>query len=296
MPKINIKKYSRSNISEPEIDSNIKKSRGRPKKANIETDNNIIYKIPQQEKEQETIPEPIPEPIENDEIDTPDLELNEPFLEELNVNNYIEPPSENERKEIEKQQKQYEKQIEKQLKEHSKHKEKQFKIQEKVNSIYENNDLFDDKGSEIIGRDRRVIINKLNQYRSLFPNELSKFKVKKGATTQELNAYLDEMATIVETSSYDNFLTDSILQAIKMVENGSKYTKYDISGSAEMLKANPQFNSLMKQLFVKYNVFHKIPCEFQLLLLVTTTAYICSSKNKNKAHLEAYLQEPVNRP
>jgi predicted ribosome quality control (RQC) complex YloA/Tae2 family protein len=298
MPKINIKKYSRSNISEPDIDSNIKKSRGRPKKTNIEpeTDNNIIYKIPQQEQEQETIPETIPEPIENDEIDTPDLELNEPFLEELNVNNYIEPPSENERKEIEKQQKQYEKQIEKQLKEHSKHKEKQFKIQEKVNSIYENNDLFDDKGSEIIGRDRRVIINKLNQYRSLFPNELSKFKVKKGATTQELNAYLDEMATIVETSSYDNFLTDSILQAIKMVENGSKYTKYDISGSAEMLKANPQFNSLMKQLFVKYNVFHKIPCEFQLLLLVTTTAYICSSKNKNKAHLEAYLQEPVNRP
>ena len=298
MPKINIKKYSRSNISEPDIDSNIKKSRGRPKKTNIEpeTDNNIIYKIPQQEQEQETIPETIPEPIENDEIDAPDLELNGPFLEELNVNNYIEPPSENERKEIEKQQKQYEKQIEKQLKEHSKHKEKQFKIQEKVNSIYENNDLFDDKGSEIIGRDRRVIINKLNQYRSLFPNELSKFKVKKGATTQELNAYLDEMATIVETSSYDNFLTDSILQAIKMVENGSKYTKYDISGSAEMLKANPQFNSLMKQLFVKYNVFHKIPCEFQLLLLVTTTAYICSSKNKNKAHLEAYLQEPVNRP
>jgi hypothetical protein len=165
-----------------------------------------------------------------------------------------------------------------------------------VNSVYESSDLFDDKGSEIIGRDRRVIINKLNQYRNLFPKELSKFKVKKGATTQELNAYLDEMATIVETSSYDNFLTDSILQAIKMVENGSKYTRHDITGCADMLKANPQFNSLMKQLFVKYNVFHKIPCEFQLLLLVTTTAYICSSKNKNKAHLEAYLQEPVNRP
>jgi predicted ribosome quality control (RQC) complex YloA/Tae2 family protein len=77
--------------------------------------------------------------------------------------------------EIEKQQKQYEKQ----QKEHLKHKEKHFKIQEKVNSIYENNDLFDDKGSEIIGRDRRVIINKLNQYRNLFPKELSTFKVKK---------------------------------------------------------------------------------------------------------------------
>ena len=115
MPKTNIKKYSRSNVesnSEAEIDNNIKRSRGRPKKANIEpeTDNNIIFKIPQQEQETnytETIPETIQEPIENDEIDIPDLELNEPFLEELNVNNYIEPPSENKRKEIEKQQKQY---------------------------------------------------------------------------------------------------------------------------------------------------------------------------------------------
>jgi hypothetical protein len=294
MPKINIKKYSRSNVdadSEPEIDNNIKRSRGRPKKANIEpeTDNNIIYKIPQQEQETNDVEsklETIPEKIENDESDIiPDLESHEPFLEELNTNYYVEPPSEHEKKEIEKQQK-----------EASKHNKKQVKINEKVNSIYENNDLFDDNGSEIIGRDRRVIINKLNQYRNLFPKELSKFKVKKGASIQELQAYLDEMSTIVETSSYDNFLTDSILQAIKLIENGSKYTKHDITGCAEMLKANPQFNSLMKQLFVKYNVFHKIPCEFQLLLLVTTTAYICSSKNKNKAHLEAYLQEPVNRP
>jgi hypothetical protein len=116
---------------------------------------------------------------------------------------------------------------------------KKIRINEKVQSVYETSDLFDDNGSEIIGRDRRVVINKLNQYRSLFPNELSKFKVKKGATTQELNAYLDEMATIVETSSYDNFLTDSRLQAIKMVENGSKYTRHDITGCADMLKANP---------------------------------------------------------
>jgi len=165
MPKINIKKYSRSNVdaeSEPEIDNNIKRSRGRPKKANIEpeTDNNIIYKIPQQEQEQEQETnyiesklETIPEKIENDESDImPDLESNEPFLEELNTNYYVEPPTEHEKKEIEKQQK-----------EASKHNKKQVKINEKVNSIYENNDLFDDNGSEIIGRDRRVIINKLNQ-------------------------------------------------------------------------------------------------------------------------------------
>ena len=101
--------------------------------------------------------------------------------------------------------KEEQKNIEKSFKETLKQKTKHIKIQEKVNSVYESSDLFDDNGSEIIGRDRRVIINKLNQYRNLFPKELSKFKVEKGASTQELQAYLDEMATIVETSSYDNF-------------------------------------------------------------------------------------------
>ena len=296
MPKINIKKYSRSNTdsTEPQdTETEIKKSRGRPKKIILETDtenNNIIYRNPEPVQE-ETIPETIPETV-SDTIENVDISdgyiaeiesPSEPFLEELNTTNYIEPPTKEEQKNIEKS-----------FKETLKQKTKHIKIQEKVNSVYESSDLFDDNGSEIIGRDRRVIINKLNQYRNLFPKELSKFKVKKGASTQELQAYLDEMATIVETSSYDNFLTDSILQAIKLVENGSKYTRHDITGCAEMLKANPQFNSLMKQLFVKYNVFHKIPCEFQLLLLVTTTAYICSNKNKNKANIENYLNTPMN--
>jgi hypothetical protein len=294
MPKINIKKYSRSNVdstTEPQDTetTEVKKSRGRPKKIILETDtenNNIIYRTPEPVQEEETTPETVSDTIENVDISDgyiAEIEPSEPFLEELNTTNYTEPPTKEEQKNIEKS-----------FKETLKQKTKHVKIQEKVNSVYESSDLFDENGSEIIGRDRRVIINKLNQYRNLFPKELSKFKVKKGASTQELQAYLDEMQTIVETSSYDNFLTDSILQAIKLIENGSKYTRHDITGCAEMLKANPQFNGLMKQLFVKYNVFHKIPCEFQLLLLVTTTAYICANKNKNKANIENYLNTPMN--
>jgi len=294
MPKINIKKYSRSNVdstTEPQDTetTEVKKSRGRPKKIILETDtenNNIIYRTPEPVQEEETAPETVSDTIENVDISDgyiAEIEPSEPFLEELNTTNYTEPPTKEEQKNIEKS-----------FKETLKQKTKHVKIQEKVNSVYESSDLFDENGSEIIGRDRRVIINKLNQYRNLFPKELSKFKVKKGASTQELEIYLDEMQTIVETSSYDNFLTDSILQAIKLIENGSKYTRHDITGCAEMLKANPQFNGLMKQLFVKYNVFHKIPCEFQLLLLVTTTAYICANKNKNKANIENYLNTPMN--
>ena len=294
MPTINIKKYSRSNITSNENENPTqnpeeqqpKRGRGRPKKVQIMAENN-----------DDQVEEQINENIINDislaniidEEPFTDLINDEPeqedlFLDELNSNNYIEPPTQQEKKEQEKSMKESMKIMKKKMVENG-----------KIASIYEgNNDLFDDNGSEIIGRDRRVIINKLNQYRNLFPKELVKFKVKKGASTQELQAYLDEMATIVETSSYDHFLTDSILQAIKLGEGASKFTKYDISGCADMLKANPQFNALMKQLYVKYNVFSKIPVEFQLLLLVSTTAYICSSKNKNKHQLEEYLNAPLS--
>jgi hypothetical protein len=168
MPKINIKKYSRSNTdsSDPQdTETEIKKSRGRPKKIILETDtenNNIIYRNPEPVQEQEeTIPETIPETV-SDTIENVDISdgyiaeiesPSEPFLEELNTANYIEPPTKEEQKNLEKS-----------FKETLKQKTKHIKIQEKVNSVYESSDLFDENGSEIIGRDRRVIINKLNQY------------------------------------------------------------------------------------------------------------------------------------
>ena len=62
-----------------------------------------------------------------------------------------------------------------------------------------------------------------------------------------------------------------------------------------MLKANPQFNNLLKQQDVKYNVFNKIPPEIQMVSLVSTTAYICVNKNRNKHHLNDYLDSPMKQ-
>ena len=287
MPKINIKKYSRSNVDTTqteseipeEIDNNIiVKKRGRPKKEQIqqETTQEPLYEAPQ-------LIETEPETHEFEPLET---EL-DPFLDELTNEHYQEPPTEREQRELERE-------FKEQIKEQTKT-QKQHEIKErKVNNIMESNDLFDETGTEIIGRDRRVIINKMNQYKSLFPKELAKFKVKKGASIEELQAYLQEMSTIVECSSYDNFLSDSILQTIRLIEGGTKATRYDISGCADMLKANPQFNNLLKQLYVKYNVFTKIPPEIQMVLLISTTSYICLNKNKNKGLINEYLNQPMN--
>jgi hypothetical protein len=166
---------------------------------------------------------------------------------------------------------------------------------EKVKPIKDddNDSLFDDNATPILGKDKRVLIAKVHQYKNLFPTELKKFKIKPNSSVEQLKAALDEMECIVETSSIDSFMTESILQSIKLIEAGSARTKYNISGTADLLKSNAQFHMLIKQLYVKYNIFSKVPAEFQLILLVGTTAMLCKNKNDKKAQLNEFLNEPI---
>ena len=77
---------------------------------------------------------------------------------------------------------------------------------------------------------------------------------------------------------------------------GAGYENDCFCGLSDMLKANKEFHNLCKQMYLKYNVFSKIPPEYQLCILMSTSAYICINKNKNKDSLEAYLNEPVEIP
>ena len=101
------------------------------------------------------------------------------------------------------------------------------------------------------------------------------------------------MDSIVECDSVEQFLLDSILQCIKLIEGVSSYTKYDIQGLAGLLKANKQFHQLSKQLFIKYGVFKAVPVEMQMLMMVSTTSYIVNCKNKRKGALNEHLNQPI---
>ena len=88
-----------------------------------------------------------------------------------------------------------------------------------------NNDIDDSmlsqNGSEILGRDKRILLTKIRQYKSLFPDTFKTFKIKLNATSQELQNYIEEMDSIVECDSFEQFLLDSILQCIKLIEGVS---------------------------------------------------------------------------
>ena len=101
------------------------------------------------------------------------------------------------------------------------------------------------------------------------------------------------MDSIIECDSVEQFLLDSIWKSIKLIEGVSTYTKYDIQGLADLLKVNKQFHQLSKQLFIKYGLFKAVPLEFQMVIMVSTTAYICNCKNKRKGELYDYLNRPI---
>ena len=271
MVKINIKKFSRSKDISEIVDSDETldlvevpvKKRGRPKKeAKVEPQ--VIQREPEPEP---PTPTPTPEPEfddeEEDEVDDGN------FLQELNNENFTTP-------ETSKEESNETALIMKEMFKPPKKGKKQPQL------IRDDDSLFGDDATPILGKDKRILIAKLHQYKNLFPNELKKFKIKTNSSPDQLKACLDEMEAIVETSSIDQFLTDSILQCIKLIETGTSRTKYNISGTAEMLKSSPQFHNLIKQLYVKYNVFSKVPPEFQLVLLVGTTALLCKTKNDMK--------------
>ena len=295
-PKINVKRFSRSKVDSVETEEPIieKKTKGRKKKVSINEEPTI---------EQPIIQESI---IETQEEETPEtFEIDDDFLSELNSSNYLKEKEEEENKEnILKQQKEQEKERIKAQKEQEKYIKQLEKEQAKINrnnkaKINSDSDLYSDEGTEIKGKEKLLLLHKIKQYKQLFNEneDVKKFKIKPNANVNELKQCIDEMDVIVSTSSVDEFLTDSILQCIKLLEIPTSRTKnFNISGLSDMLKSNKQFHQLCKKLYLKYGCFEMVPPEGQLILLVATTAYVCRNKNANKDSLEAYLNESVELP
>ena len=134
-----------------------------------------------------------------------------------------------------------------------------------------------------------------------FLNDLNKTNYKEEDEQEEPNCSVDDLQNalkecevIVETNSLEVFLTDSILQCLKLVEGGSTLTRFDITGLSDNLKKNEQFHKLCKQLYVKYSVFSKIPAEYSLMMVIATTAYACTIVNQRKRELNRFLDEPIN--
>lgn len=157
----------------------------------------------------------------------------------------------------------------------------------------DNEELYADDATPILGKDRLQVIKKIESYKILFKDELKNFKLAKNPTIDMLEMALAEIETIIELGTIDSFITDSIIQCIKLTEGASSYTKYNLTGLSALLKENKQFHSLLKQLYLKHQIFSEVPPEYQLLMLVTTTSILCVQKNASKNQINDRLNEPM---
>ena len=70
-------------------------------------------------------------------------------------------------------------------------------------------------------------------------------------------------------------------------------TKFNVRGLTDLLKSNKQFNSLSKQIFLKYNCYSNVSPEYQILLIIVSSVYITVNKNNNRSSVESYLNEKI---
>ena len=209
------------------------------------------------------------------------------FLEEFQNDKFETEPTRDELKELKK-----ESQIlkEKQKLDALKEKESKKFLKKPELGIGIDDDIFSKEGSEILGKDIRLLQAKVIQYKQMFKKELKGFKVKKNATVEELEAYLGEIEVIINVDSTEAFVLDGIYSALQMVEGVSSLTTdWDISGLCSVLKTNPQFNHLARQLLVKYGSYSKIAPEYQCVFILVTTAWVVKMKN---SHTKKQLRQP----
>ena len=224
------------------------------------------------------------------------------FLGNLTSDNFVAKPD----KEVVKSQKQQEKQQAREIKQlilqqaretkQQARMEKQAQKQPKNKGGDDDNDsLFGDTSTPMLGRDRIVLLTKVKQFKTLFGDnpEIKKFKLKKNPSVQELNDALIELQAIVDTGSVSQFAESAILQVIQMTEGISAHTNYDLTGLSMMLKANKEFHNLCKILYIKYSIFSKVPPEIQMIMIVSITASLCIQKNRKKGDINAYLNSTI---
>lgn len=211
-----------------------------------------------------------------------------PFLQDLENGNY------NDEKPL------TEKEIKKQQKENlaeskriSTERERDHRNMEKATQRQAKLDAKEDEDKPM-GADKIKLLIRINKYKELFPDELKNFKMKKNPNVEQLEEYIKELEILVESGGIDAFFNDMMLECIKGCESlSSNTTNYNLSGLSVLLKSNKKFNTLCKQLQLKYNLFVNVPPEIQLILIISTTSVLCMNKNKHKAELNSYLDQPI---
>ena len=220
-----------------------------------------------------------------------DTELNN--LDDLQNNRYISKIELEKQLKIElKEKENFERKNEKEINRNIRN-NKRIAQQEKINE--KNIEKLDEEEEpQFLGKNRRELHNTILKYKELFADELKTFKIKKNSSVDELKNYISDIQCIIETTSIDCFLVDSIYTAMSFIEPLTSKTKnFNLTGLTNLLKSNKQFNNLFKQMMLKYGCYNNVSAEYQTLLIIISSVYITVQKNSNRQNIENYLNEKI---
>lgn len=118
--------------------------------------------------------------------------------------------------------------------------------------------------------------------------------MKPKASDEELQAAIDECDTIINCSGINGLLAEAFYSSVTVVEGvSSRFDRFDITGTANMLRQNPEVAKLLKMCAIKYSIFSQAPPETQLLLICISTAMVARTTNHKKKQLGSILNTPL---
>ena len=169
--------------------------------------------------------------------------------------------------------------------------------QQKLDDIKKNKLVKNDNENytEIHGKTKLENLNTIKQYQLLFSDQLADFKYKKSSTNEQLVEIINEIKAIVEISTVDNFILSSVYDCILMIEPYTKVSRYNLEGLTNVLKMNPMFSNLAKQVLLKYNMMSGASCELQLIIVLSTSIYMTIQKNNSstRKNMDQFLNEKI---
>ena len=153
----------------------------------------------------------------------------------------------------------------------------------------------DENYTELYGKSKLENLNTIKQYKLLFSEQLADFKYKKSSTNEQLVEIINEIKAIVEISTVDSFILSSVYDCILMIEPYTKVTRFNLEGLTNVLKLNPMFSNLAKQVLLKYNMTSGASCELQLIIVLSTSIYMTIQKNNSstRKNMNEFLNEKI---
>eukprot|EP00952_Eustigmatos_sp_NYUAD-ZCMA_P012928 51652-Eustigmatos_ZCMA.PRE.1 len=89
-------------------------------------------------------------------------------------------------------------------------------------------------------------------------------------------------------------MNEAFFSAVGVVEGlSSRFDRLDVTGTASILRQNPEVHKLLKLIAIKYHVFSQAPPEVQLMLITVSTAMVARTTNQRKKQLGSLLNTPL---